>query len=172
MKTMGLGKIGDKEIKLIRKFRYTATITLDGKEILPQIFIRPPSRPNSNAEKDLHESNDTTYHCRFTNKQYISFSFRSDEAEIKQLQNFYKWLSDNYQLENKTQFKTAKLKICLYDGCGTEMEHWVMNDVFLTHMNFGDDYDDFMLELTFSYCDLEYTSKFSHWQFAPNLKLS
>lgn len=171
-KQMGISKLGNSHFTINRKFRYTAEIiSLNGEKILPQTFLRTFARPDLSVEKDLHESNDTTYHCRFTNRQFITFSL-FDELN---LETFYQWIQKLFHPKND-KINPIKLKICLYDGCGVEMDKWLINDPFVHTVNFGEldhsSSDIIHLELIFSYLDLEYQSKFSHYQFASPMKLS
>jgi hypothetical protein len=163
--SMGIGKLGDANLKFIRKWRWVATITSkDGKTThLKPTFVKLGARPIHDSEKECSQSNDYVYECKYSNPQMCSVTVM--DAQTAEMTPLYEWLAKVYDftsdpVKTNKEIADSVLTLQMYDGVGVLMESFILKDCWITQINFGElDYsssDSVDIELTFRYTELEF----------------
>lgn len=174
-RSMGIGKLGDRNLSIKRKFRWTLTIlpycgssgSLTGQiagaaNAIGPNFVKTSARPNYDIEEtELNFLNAKTWIAGKLTWQSITVNYI--DAGARDLQNLYKWIGQNAQLNNNVDFNqgtsfqdyAADAFLVLYDGCGNAMEQWKLFNVWPQAVNFGElDYtssEEVTIELTLRY---------------------
>jgi hypothetical protein len=170
MTNMGIGKLGNPDVRFIRKWRWLAELTSQDDKIihLKPTFVKLPARPASDAEKECSQSNDFVHHCIY--KDYQTVSFTIYDANPDAMKDLYSYLSKVYEFTKPSAQPNfdiyAKLKLSLLDGCGNLMESFLIKDAFVTSINFG--------ELSFSSseeCEIELTFRYKETEFRDEIGL-
>jgi hypothetical protein len=165
---MGIGKLGDKNLSIKKKFRWTLTIspycttTNSQTSSIGPNFVKTASRPSYDIEEqELNFLNATTWIAGKLKWQSITVNYI--DAGARDLQSLYQWVGQNAQLTNNENFHqgttfsdyAADAFLVLYDGCGRAMEQWRLFNVWPQAVNFGElDYgssEEVSIEMTLRY---------------------
>ncbi len=166
---MGIGRLGFDNTVFKRKFRYTFELfNICGAQRVERWYVKLASRPNLSIEEtEINFLNAKTWIPGKAAWESITVTY-IDVANTFDLQPLYNWLAAVYDFSDPIQLNqgsrradyTAQAVIRTVDGCGQELEEWVLNDVWPTGVNFGDlDYassDEVTIELTLRYSDVSY----------------
>jgi hypothetical protein len=168
---MGIGVIGQPDITIKRKFRYTFEIVgfcNNAKNNVPEHFVKTASRPNLSIEETtLNFLNARTWIPGKAEWQDITITYVDAASEHMAL--LWNWLVSVYDFTNPTSLKMGNKRdwaatgiLTLYDGCGSPLETWELKNLWPKTINFGDlDYgtsDEATIELGMRYSDVRYTS--------------
>jgi hypothetical protein len=160
---MGIGKLGDSNVVIKRKFRWTLEInTTDGT--IPEHYVKTASRPQLDIDEVQIEFLNSVSWIPGRGK-WGQIDVTYIDVAHKDMKPLYDWILSIYNFNSLDQSEkegwsaTAILK--MYDGCGTTIETWTLFSVFPTNINFGDlSYDDssemnISLSLRYSEANLE-----------------
>lgn len=172
---MGIGRLGDANLTIKRKFRWTFEITgfcSDGqgnvRNLIPQHFVKVASRPNLSIEEtELNHLNAKTWIPGKASWETITVTY-IDVAHMDQMQ-LWQWLATVYDFTSPITLQQGEKRnwdatgqLYMYDGYGNAVESWQLLHMFPTAINFGDlDYsssEEATIELTLRYSDVTYTS--------------
>ena len=168
-RSMGIGKLGDRNLSIKRKNRWTFTIIPYcgigiglAKSIIGPNFIKTASRPNFEIEEiELNYMNAKTWIQGKLSWQTITVSYI--DAGAKEIAALYKWIGQSAALNDPINFwqgsnfndYAAEAILTMYDGCGNAMEAWQLSNVWPTSVNFGEldqsSSEEAMIELTLRY---------------------
>jgi hypothetical protein len=171
---MGIGRLGFKNLVFKRKFRWTFELTeICGGKTLPPYYVKLASRPNFTVDDtEINYLNARTWIPGKVSWETITVTYL--DVASADLFPLYDWLASVYnfadpvrlQQGSKRQDYAAKGILQLYDGCGTPMERWTMENVWPQSVNFGDlDYSDsgeVTIELTLRYSDVAFEALCPH----------
>lgn len=174
---MGIGALGFNNTIFKRKFRYTFEVAgICGFGYIPPSFVKLAARPSLSIEEtEINFLNAKTWIPGKATWESINVTY-IDAADPQNPQYFkplFDWLTSVY---NFTQFPrpfdrdkmgssrndyAAVGILKMWDGCGTLLERWDLNDMWPTSVNFGDlDYsnsEEATIELTLRYSSVVYT---------------
>jgi hypothetical protein len=189
---MGIGKLGDKNLSIKRKFRWTLQInpycstpgTSSSGGAVAQSggigpnFVKTSARPNYDIEEtELNFLNAKTWIAGKLTWQSITVTYI--DCGAKDVSALYAWIGKNAQLNDNENFwqgtafqdYAASATLTLFDGCGTAMEAWELYNVWPQAVNFGElDYgssEEVTIELTLRYDQVCYQSFCPQVNFAP-----
>jgi hypothetical protein len=162
---MGIGFLGSPNVIIKRKFRWTLSISTPCGNI-PASYCKIAGRPNLEIEEtELNFLNAVTWIPGKAKWQPITVTYI--DVASRDMQGLYNWMASVYgfqwpvdlpQSEKAGWNGTALLT--MYDGCGQEVESWVLGSVFPTSINFGDlayDTSDVAtIELTLRYSEVRF----------------
>lgn len=171
--SMGIGRLGDPDISFKRKFRWTLAFnTCSG--FVPEHYVKVASRPSLTIEEtDIHFLNAHSYipgkgTWETTDVTYLDVSTQDVGNTV-----LFSWLDSVYQFLNSDASVTLKQGsrrkdyegtgyLELFDGCGSSLEFWIMQNCFPTSIKFGElDYSSSEIceiEVTLRYTAVEYTN--------------
>lgn len=168
---MGIGIIGNPDIIVKRKFRYTFQIQgfcNNARNLVPEHFVKVAARPSI----DLDE----TVINHLNAKMWLPGKGTWDTLKVTyidvanaEMQSLWNWLATVYNFTNPVTLTQAEKRdwnatgiVNVYDGCGTLLEAWLLQHCWPKTINFGDmDYassDEMTIELTIRYSDVVYKS--------------
>jgi hypothetical protein len=176
---MGIGVLGDANLIIKRKFRWTFRVEnlCNGGQI-EEHFVKLASRPNLTIEEtELNFLNAKTFIPGKATWETITVTY-IDVAGHPQGANagnqaLWQWLASVYEFTNpagdadvtnrmgskRSDYEGTGV-LSLFDGCGTEIERWRLRHMFPTAINFGDlDYgssEEATIELTLRYSSVDY----------------
>lgn len=167
---MGIGYLGFNNLVFKRKFRYTfEVVQLCGNQSIPAHFVKVASRPSLTIEEtEINYLNAKTWIPGKASWETITVTYI--DAAVTELQPLYNWLASVYNYANPITLEQGSQRqdytgvgvLYLYDGCGTPLETWVLQDMWPQAVNWGElDYansEEVTLELTLRYSQVEYQS--------------
>lgn len=168
---MGIGVIGQPDMRFKRKFRWTFEILgfcNDQKNVVPENFVTVASRPNLSIEEtEINFLNAKHFIPGKATWETISVTYL--DVAHSEMRSLWNWLATVYDFTDPVGLRQAERMdwnatgvLSMYDGCGTLLETWELLRVFPTAINFGDlDYsssDIATIELTLRYSDVKYRS--------------
>ena len=170
---MGLGKLGDRNLIFKRKFRWTFRVEevclAKGNDIVPDSFVKLAARPNLTIEEtEINRLNAKGWIPGKASWETITVTYY-DVADGANLP-LWKWLASVYDftdpfhlhMGSSRQDYASKGVLKLYDGCGTTIEQWILEDLWPQAINFGElDYsssEESNIELTLRYSTVTYKS--------------
>ena len=179
---MGLGLIGGSDVVFKRKYRWTFAIQPYCGSGIPAAFVKLASRPNLTIEETeinfLHgkmwipgkgswETITVTY--------YDVGGNGTNGGGNALINGLFSWLTTVYNFSDPVGLaQSSKIgdglgsggysadgALYLYDGCGTVMEGWLLQNMWPQAINFGElDYsssEEATIELTLRYAQVTYT---------------
>jgi len=171
--------VGDPNVVFKRKFRWTLEIGGNGKcrFRVPPYFVKVAARPNiSFEETEINFLNDKTWIPGKASWEAITVTYQDvagilggDAAEGNL--GLYQWLTNVFDFTRTTSKRMNSQRIeyagvaslTLWDGCGTALEVWTLEDAWPQAINFGDlDYsssDTVDIELTLRYSQVSFDHK-------------
>ena len=179
-KQMGLGKIGSSSLIFKRKFRWTMSIAycLEGTEkFVPEEFVKVGARP----QVDIEETEINYLHGKMwipgkATWQTMTVTYYDVAGDVTGLEHsaniagLFGWLASIYDITDPVNLymgsKAADYQgealILLYDGCGSALEGWMLQNVWPQSINFGEldmsSSEECTIELTLRYSNVEYTT--------------
>ena len=179
---MGLGLIGGADVVFKRKYRWTFTIQPYCGSAIPSAFVKIAARPNFTVEDTeinyLHgkmwipgkaswETMTVTY--------YDVGGSGTNGGGNALVNGLFSWLTTVYNFADPVGLaQSSKIgngagsggysadgELNLYDGCGTVMESWLLQNMWPSAVNFGElDYsssEEATIELTLRYAQVTFT---------------
>ena len=167
---MGLGLIGTSTNRFKRKFRWTLSIDYcNGDKTVPSDFVKVASRP----KLSIDETQIDYLHGRF----WIPGKGSFDEMTISYYDvaadtaaKLFGWLASVYDFTDPVNLTMGSSlgdyegtgNLYLYDGCGNEIEYWILEHMWPKAINFGEldmeSSDVCMIELTVRYSYVQYVA--------------
>ena len=167
---MGIGQLGFTNTIFKRKFRFTFAldnICGNASRSVPPSFVKVAARPNLSIEETeinfLHAKKWIPGKAHWESITVTYYDVSS--ALTKPL---YDWMASVYNFTDPINLHmggsalnyAARGFLRMYDGCGTPLETWVLDEVWPTNINFGDvDYatsDEATIEMTLRYANVAY----------------
>lgn len=169
---MGIGRLGNSNLIVKRKFRWTfevLNICGHAGRSIPPSFVKLASRPNLTVEEtEINYLNAKTWIPGKASWETITVTYidvaSNDNKEL------YNWLASVYNFANPVTLEmgssranyAATANLVLYDGCGQPLEQWTLNDLWPTSVNWGDldmgSSEEATVELTLRYSSVDYRS--------------
>lgn len=178
---MGLDVLGGDNIVFKRKYRWTLQLKTNcNNGVIPPYFVKVASRPNlSIDETEINFLNSKMWIPGKASWETITVTLYdlAGSAATQGNTALYSWLATNYNFTGQSvpysqaskrgqaggggQGYACTAFLDLYDGCGTNMESWQLDNVWPQSVNFGElDYsssDEVNIELTLRYSEVKYT---------------
>lgn len=161
---MGIGELGQPNLIIKRKFRYTIEFNTRLGPI-PRHFVKVANRPQLEIDElEIQFLNASTWIPGKGRWQPLNITYIDTNSSL--MKPLYDWVATVYDFQGYSgvggggaDLKQAERKdwdatcsISVYDGCGSELERWTLGGVFPQAINFGDlDYgsnDECNIELT------------------------
>lgn len=165
---MGIGNLGFSNLVFKRKFRFTFELqNICGSQSVPRHYVKLAKRPNLQVEeKEINFLNAVTWIPGKAKWQEMTVTYidvaSADQAPL------YNWLASvynftdpvNLQMGSQRRDYTATGVLTLLDGCGAQIEQWIMGDMWPKGIDFGElDYassDEVTIELTLRFSQVQY----------------
>lgn len=166
MAQMGIGKLGAPNVIMKRKFRWTMEISTPCGYVPPH-YCKTGARPNIDIDEvELNFLNGVTWIPGKGKWQPITVTYY-DVAQFE-MSGLLSWINTVYQFTDPVNLKMSEKPgwagtalLTLYDGCGTPLEFWLLQDCFPQSVNWGD------LDMASSdICELEITLRYSKVMYA------
>lgn len=165
---MGIGRLGDQDIILKRKFRYELYFDgICGGKTIPPDFVKLAARPNITIEEtELNYLNGKTWIPGKATLETLSVTYY--DPAVKDNEALWSWLATIYDFTDNVKLHQASRRrdysgtgnLVLYDGCGEAVELWILGDCWPQAINWGelanDATEECNIEVTFRYGKLEY----------------
>lgn len=167
MAAMGIGKLGAPNVILKRKFRWTLEISTPCGYIPPH-FCKTAARPQIDIDElELNFLNAVTWIPGKGKWQPITVTYY--DAAHFDFSGLLSWVATVYDYTDPVNLRMSEklgwagtALLTMYDGCGTPLEFWLLQDVFPQSVNFGDldmsSPDICEVELTLRYSQVRYRS--------------
>ena len=167
---MGIGRLGDGDVIIKRKFRWTFEVTLYcNKQKVPAHFVKMASRPDITIEEtELNFLNEKIFipgkaTFEAMNVTYIDVSTKDNLPLWTWIANVYDFSDPECRHMNTSIDSYAgRGDLRLLDGCGQFLEGWVLGNMWPSSVKFGElDYaqsETVDIELTLRYSRLQYQS--------------
>lgn len=170
---MGIGALGFNNTIFKRKFRFTFEVTgvCNGGRIPPS-FVKVAARPSLSIEEtEVNYLNAKTWIPGKAAWETINVTYIDaiDPQNIQYFKPLFDWLSSVYAFHKPYELPMGSSRndyaavgiLKMFDGCGSLLETWELNDMWPTSVNFGDlDYassDEATIDLTLRYSSVLYT---------------
>lgn len=167
---MGIGLLGNANLIIKRKFRWTFQVTRANGQDIPPNFVKLAGRPNIEIEEvELNYLNAKKWITGKASWQTINVTYIDVASTLNQ--NLWNWLASCYDFTDPVNLHMGSSPqdyagtgiLIMYDGCGTPLEQWTLLDLWPTGINFGDDLDysssdEAQIELTLRYSNVQYQS--------------
>ncbi len=161
---MGLGQLGNPNIIIKRKFRWTLEISdpATGAIIVAPQFVKVNARPNLEIEEtEVNYLNSKMWIPGKSNFQEITVTyFDASTPTMQGLWDFLTWQYNGGKVPQPIPAHNSDFFLKLYDGCGCTIEEWKMSNAFITAINFGElDYtssEEVTVEMSIRYSQIEY----------------
>lgn len=170
MRNMGIGELGGEDLIFKRKFRWTFRFEniCQGLKV-PESFVKVAARPNLTIEEtEINFLNAKTWIPGKASWETITLTYYdvADRANS----NLWNWLASVYNFTNPVTLEMGANRnqyagrgiLVMYDGCGTPLERWQLDDAWPQAINFGElDYsssEEATIELTLRYGQVRYQS--------------
>jgi hypothetical protein len=176
---MGLGPLmTNPDIVFKRKYRWTFEIIPYCKnKAIPTYFVKLASRPNLTIEEtEINYLNGKMWIPGKGTWETITVTFYDISDGGVGITSLYSWLATTYDFTDPIGLKqsskigtpnsggySADGYLNLFDGCGTNMETWILSNMFPQAVNFGElDYsssEEVTIEVTLRYAECQYENK-------------
>lgn len=171
MANMGIGALGGSTLVFKRKFRWTFRVDdlCLGLGSVPEYFVKLAARPNLSIEEtEINFLNAKTWIPGKASWETITVTYY--DVATSDNQELWNWLASVYDFTKPVELPMGSSReeyagrgtLTLYDGCGTPLEQWVLNDMWPQAVNFGElDYsssEEVTIELTLRYSNVDYKS--------------
>ena len=176
---MGLGPLmTNPDIVFKRKYRWTFEIIPYCKnQAIPTYFVKLASRPNLTIEEtEINYLNGKMWIPGKGTWETITVTFYDISDGGVGITSLYNWLATTYDFTDPIGLKqsskigtpnsggySADGYLNLFDGCGTNMETWILSNMFPQAVNFGElDYsssEEVTIEVTLRYAECQYENK-------------
>lgn len=176
---MGIGLLSAPAVKhkLTNRWTFRVDNICGGRSVEPH-FVKVAGRPNWTVEEtELNYLNAKTWIPGKVSWETINVQYY-DVAGVADNLPLFNWLASVYEFSDPVRLRmgssradyTGRGILVLYDGCGEPLEQWVLNDLWPSAVNFGDNLDYASAEVATIDLTLRYSSvEFQHLcpQFAP-----
>lgn len=164
---MGIGRLGAPDIIIKRKFRWTLEITTPCGNV-PKHYVKLAARPSLDIDEiELNFLNATTWAPGKGKWQPINVTYV--DVASQEMVGLYSWIATVYDFTDPFNLRQSEKAgwngtalLTMYDGCGKQIENWLLQSCWPQSVNFGDlDYsssDEATIELTLRYSDVRYRS--------------
>ena len=184
LQPMGIGALGFNNTIFKRKFRYTfevQNICGQGRN-LPAAFVKSSARPVlAIDETEINFLNAKMFIPGKATWETITVTYIDavNSQNINLFKPLWDWLASVYNFQDPINLQMGSIRrdyaatglISMYDGCGTLLETWQLQNMWPTNINFGElDYassDESTIELTLRYSDVIYTPVCPGFTIAP-----
>jgi len=172
---MGIGALGFNNTIFKRKFRYTFTITgICGNQgaFVPKSYVKTAARPNLAIEEtEINFLNAKMFIPGKATWETITVTYIDavNPSNIGSFKPLWDWMASLYDFTDPINLKMGSMRrdysatgiLDMYDGCGTLIETWQLNNMWPTAIDFGElDYsssEECTIALTLRYSDVKYT---------------
>lgn len=165
---MGLGMIGTND-RLVFKRKYRWTFRVKGPcGDIPEHYVKLAARPNLSIEEtEINFLHGKTWLPGKGTWETITVTYY-DVGNAPEMQGLYNWIASVFDFarplqlfqSSRTSGYSANAELQLYDGCGTVMETWNLQQVWPQAINFGElDYsssEEVTIEMTLRYTNVEF----------------
>jgi hypothetical protein len=167
MAQMGIGLVGRPEIIFKRKFRWLLEISTPCGFITSH-FVKVAARPKLNIEDhEINYLNATTWIPGKAKWEPITVTYY--DVPIGEMQGLWSWITTVYNFQDSVNLPMSEkagwngvASLTLYDGCGRELERWVLGSCWPQSVDFGElDYsnsEEVTIELQLRYSEVLYSS--------------
>ena len=170
MRNMGIGQLGGNDLIFKRKFRWTFRFENICQSLqVPEHFVKMAARPNLTIEEtEINFLNAKTWIPGKASWETITLTYY--DVATRDNANLWNWLASVYNFTNPVSLEMGANRnqyagrgiLVLYDGCGTPLERWQLDDAWPQAINFGElDYsssEEATIELTLRYSQVRYQS--------------
>lgn len=168
---MGIGVVGRPDIAFKRVFRYTFKIQgfcRNEANKVPEYFVMTSARPSLTIEEtQIDHLNARTWIPGKASWEPITVTYMDTAHE--EMRSLYNWMATIYNFSDPVNLNQGEKRdwnatgvLNMYDGCGTLLEGWELQNLWPTGINFGTlDYGDSSIatiELSLRYSDVRYRS--------------
>ena len=163
---MGIGSLGGSHLVFKRKFRWTFAVKNDCFTV-PENFVKVASRPNLSVEEtQIDYLNGRTWIPGKGSWETMEVTYYDVATNANA--GLFKWLATVYDFTDPVCLAQASQRrdyagqgtLKLFDGCGSLLETWILDDMWPTAINFGElDYsssDTCDITLTLRYAAVTY----------------
>lgn len=161
---MGIGRIGNPQAILKRKFRWTLAIATP-VGVIPYWYVKLAARPKLSVDStEINFLNQTTWVPGKVKWEPITVQY-NDVPDVT-MAPLWSWIASIYNFNNVNLPMSEKAgwagtaNLIAYDGCGTILEQWFLYSVYPETVDFGDvDYKDselMSIELQLRYSEVNY----------------
>jgi hypothetical protein len=170
MTNMGIGRLGAPDIIIKRKFRWTFEISTPAGTV-PRHYVKVAARPQLDIDElEINYLNGVTWIPGKGKWQPLSVTYI--DVAGADMSPLYSWLARVYDFsqQNPTDHLPQSEKagwngtatLTMLDGCGTEIDRFILRSCWPQSINFGDlDYSDSAeatIELSLRYSEVSYQS--------------
>jgi len=171
---MGIGPLGGPDIVFKRKFRWLFSIqtnctqTGNGGRVPPSV-VKLAARPNLTIEEtEINFLNAKMWIPGKGAWETITVTYYDVGGMGPAMTALFGWLATVYDFTDSTNLCQASKRrsyagyghLQLFDGCGNEMEYWLLYNLWPQAINFGElDYsssEEVTVELTLRYSEVDY----------------
>ena len=168
MVAMGLGRVGQPDVIFKRKFRWTLDIVTRCGVVVSRSFVKVAGRPKINVDSvEINYLNAVTWITGKAKWEPINITYY-DVAGANSV-GLLSWLASVYDFTSPVLLPMSERAgyagtgtLTMYDGCGSALEVWQLNNMFPESIDFGDvDYesgDICTIELSCRYDSVAYAS--------------
>lgn len=167
---MGIGKLGGSQLIFKRKFRWTFRVdNICQNGFVEEHFVKIAARPNLSIEEtEINFLNAKTWIPGKASWETITVTYY-DVATMDN-RSLWDWLASVYDFTDPVYLRMGSMRqeyagrgtLTMYDGCGTALEQWILNDLWPQAVQFGElDYsssEEATIELTLRYSSVDYRS--------------
>lgn len=161
---MGIGNVGLPGTIVKRKFRFTMKIHWPGGDV-PEHYVKVAGRPKLSIDStEINFLNATTWLPGKAKWEPISVTYidTTDTA----MNPLYNWIASVYDFTQSTALPMSEksgwsgdVTITSYDGCGKEVEQWVLHSCYPESVDFGElayaESDESTIELQLRYSEVD-----------------
>ena len=167
MANMGIGKLGGNTLIFKRKFRWTLRVDNSCGGGVSESFVKVAARPNLSIEEtEINFLSAKTWIPGKASWETITVTYYdvAGEANI----GLWSWLAGVYNYMLPVELPMGAMRkdyagqvtLTLYDGCGSGLEQWILQDAWPQAVNFGElDYsssEECTIEITLRYSSVAY----------------
>lgn len=175
MINMGIGLLGGPNIVHKRKFRWSFEIFKNngsggpGAPLVPKHFVKMAARPNITIEEtEINFLNAKTYIPGKGTWETITVTYYDVSTKSSGNTGLWSWLASVYDFTNPATLTQSSSRIgysgfalcILYDGCGSALEEWSLEDAWPQAVQFGElDFassEECTIEVTMRYSNVRY----------------
>lgn len=178
---MGIGPIGNDNVILKRKFRWTFRVqdicrgndqngkAKETKAVVPEFYVKVAARPNLDIEEtEINFLNGKMFIPGKGTWQEISVTYY--DAAVADNQPLWDWLASVYQYPDPDKLHQGSRQadysgtgiLAMYDGCGQPLEVWNLYGIWPKSINFGElDYassEEATIEVSMRFNKVKYQS--------------
>ena len=184
LQPMGIGALGFNNTVFKRKFRYTFEVQniCGGGSFVPAAFVKTAARPKlAIDETEINFLNAKMFIPGKATWDAITVTYIDavNSTNVSLFAPLWSWLASVYNFQEPVELPMGSIRrdyaatgiIGMYDGCGTLLETWQLNNLWPTEIDFGElDYsssDEATISLTLRYSDVIYTPICPGFTIAP-----